>query len=94
MTERHRELFLREAQGTVHWSKVPHHTQQALLKYLEHHILPGDFLRAVLQNNLTEAVLFADKQNQEALQDIIRVLYNYAPSPSWGSETAVREWIT
>ena len=54
-------------------------------RYLEHGIRPGDFLTAVLCNDLKEACGRADFTNRYLLFDIVNWLYNEAPLGSWGS---------
>lgn len=72
---------------------IPEHMHGALKRYIDDGILPGGFLSAVLQNNLKEAVGRADHLNMDKLPDYIRFLYNFAPSPCWGSEEKVSAWI-
>lgn len=54
---------------------------------------PGGFTRAVLENNLIEAVGAADPYSLHALHDICKVLYNELPSSIWGSPEKVRAHI-
>jgi hypothetical protein len=56
------------------------------------HPFVGDFLRAVLSNNLMEAMGRADGYNVRTLPAICAYVYNELPSPSHGSPEAVREW--
>ena len=44
----------------INTSLVPKTLIDSLERYVEHHIKPGSFLRAVLENNLVEAVSRAD----------------------------------
>jgi len=53
----------------------------------------GDFLTAVLHNNLTEAVARADDENIKNLPAFVGYLYNEAPSLCWGSKERVAEWL-
>jgi len=72
---------------------IPRHTQEALDRYVQCHIPPGDFLKAVLSNNLKEAFARADDMNTEAMGDIVKYMYNNIPSACWGSKEALEEWI-
>lgn len=72
---------------------IPSHMHGGLYRYLVSGIEPGDFLMAVLENNLREAVGRADHINQPKLPDYIRYLYNYAPSKCWGSPEKVAAWV-
>jgi hypothetical protein len=73
--------------------KLPTHTESSLESYILQGIPTGGFLQAVLSNNLREAVSRADDQNQRALVNIVKFLYNHAPSACWGSEGYYRDWI-
>lgn len=73
--------------------QIPAHTKMALNNYVENKYSPGGFLWAVLSNDLFGAVGLADKQNREALSEIVSYVYNYLPSNSWGSEEKVRAWL-
>ena len=75
-------------------AKVPAHTLPGLRLYVEQHIEPGSFLRAVLENNLREAFGRADHINRYALFDIVAYCYNEIPSECWGSPEKVEEWLT
>lgn len=52
----------------------------------------GDFLRAVLSNDLTEAMGRADAYNRITLPAIVGLCYNELPSECWGSAEKVRVW--
>jgi hypothetical protein len=54
-------------------------------------IMPGGFLTAVLENNLSEAFGRADMHNSRILKEIVGYVYNRLPSKSWGSREKVRE---
>jgi hypothetical protein len=56
------------------------------------HPYVGDFLRAVLENNLTEAFGRADDGNARTLHAIVAYVYNELPSPSHGSPEKVKAW--
>lgn len=73
--------------------RIPKHCREGLLDYLRHGIMPGTFLRAVLENNLWKAVIHADDTNRGALVEYVLLLNYYAPSDAWGSPIAVKEWI-
>jgi hypothetical protein len=66
--------------------KIPAHTLGSLQRYVEHKLFPGGFLAAVLCNDLFGAVEHADSENQAALADIVKFVYNRMPNNSWGSK--------
>lgn len=72
---------------------IPEHMHGGLKRYIENGIEPGSFLMAVLENNLKEAFGCADHINAQKIGDYVRYLYNYSPSPCWGSPEKVAQWI-
>lgn len=50
-------------------------------------------MRAVLENNLTEAFGRADMDNREAMFDIVQYCYNELPFVCWGSKEKVSKWL-
>ncbi len=65
----------------------------ALERYLNHGIMPGSFMTAVLENNLMEACGRADHENIRNLPNIVGYIYNHIPSSSWGSKEKVNEFL-
>jgi hypothetical protein len=72
---------------------VPEGTWEALRRYLIHGIRPGQFLQAVLSNNLIGAIARGDVKNLEGLVVLVRYLVHHAPAQAWGSPEAVAAWI-
>lgn len=66
---------------------------EALERYVQDRIPVGDFLRAVLENNLTEAIGRADDGNLQNIQAYAAWLHNEAPSDCWGSKEKVAKWL-
>ena len=52
-----------------------------------------DFLKAVLENKLTESFAKADDDNIKDMFEIVNYCYWNIPSISWGSPQAVKDWI-
>ena len=65
-----------------------------LLRYLDDHLPVGDFLQAVIANDLREAVFRADDENIELIPVYVMFLHLEAPASSWGSHEAYDEWIS
>lgn len=65
----------------------------SLQLYVKQGVMPGDFLTAVLENNLSEACGRADLTNQRRLIVIVRYVYNRIPSAAWGSPAKVTKWV-
>lgn len=66
---------------------------ESLNRYVEKGIHPGDFLKAVLENNLMEAVGRADHINIRRLPEICKYVYNNIPSLCHGSLEKVEKWV-
>jgi hypothetical protein len=85
-TERAIELTLEE-------ERVPWHDHDSLIQYVLRGRPVGDFLQAVIENNLTEAFGRADEENRRCLFEICAWLYNWMPSNAWGSPAKYSAWI-
>lgn len=77
----------------IDYSTLPEHMQDGMRLYIESGINPGSFLRAVLENNLMEALGRADHINRHALFEYGSFLYNEAPPNCFGSPENVAAWI-
>jgi hypothetical protein len=75
------------------WSKIPEHCREGLKEYLVGGIPVGSFLRAVICNDLADACGRADDINRHHLFNYVQFLYQYAPSPAWGSPEAYNDWV-
>ena len=73
--------------------EIPQHMHDSLIRYFDDRIAPGDFLSAVIDNDLKEAFGRADDINQHCLFAYMKWFYNEAPSGSWGYAGAVKDWI-
>jgi hypothetical protein len=71
---------------------IPPHMMEALQRYIEKHEEVGDFLRAVISNDLCDACSRADDENIAQLPAFVGYLYNKAPQGCWGSKEAYRNW--
>ena len=72
---------------------IPDHMHKAIRAYVLDGRRPGDFLQAVLQNNLMDAVTRADDENLPALRAWAMLLYNFTPEACWGSAERVDAWV-
>lgn len=72
---------------------IPGYMQDGIIAYYEEGRPPGDFLCAVINNDLRDAVGRADNTNLHLLHNYIMWFYNHAPSGTWGFEGAVGEWV-
>ena len=74
------------------YGTYPGETVDGTKRWIEDGILPGDFLQAVIRNDLTEACARADQYNIILLPEIVAWWYGEAPAASWGSPGRVKEW--
>lgn len=65
----------------------------ALDEYARDHVRRGDFLWAVLSNDLSSAVARADLENLVTLPAIVSYVYNELPGPCWGSQEKYTAWV-
>ena len=74
------------------YSAIPPRTLEAIDCYVSERVAVGDFLTAVLENNLSGAMNAADDENMAALEMIVRYCYNHIPAGCWGSPEKVAAW--
>ncbi len=71
---------------------APVHVLDGINRYVERGIAPGDFARAVLANDLTEAVGLADDASLGGLVDVVAYVRWEIPARCHGSWDRVWEW--
>lgn len=76
------------------YDTLPAHMRTGASNYLEYGLPPGDFLRAVLENDFAQAWARADEINTACMRDWAMWLWNYVPSAAWGSRNKVEAWMT
>lgn len=74
-------------------SMIPRAPKAGIDRYVDHGVPTGSFLRAVLSNDLFEAVTRADLDNQLALVDICAYIRHYTPATCHGSPEEVEAWL-
>jgi hypothetical protein len=72
---------------------VPDHMAHGIWLYFSQRREAGDFLMAVIRNDLKEACRKADSWNQSKLFNFVSLFYNEAPSFNWGHEGKVKDWF-
>lgn len=72
---------------------IPGHCQAGLLDYIMKGQETGDFLYAILTNDLRRSCERADEINKHAIFNYVQFLYSYAPARCWGDKMAVQDWI-
>lgn len=71
---------------------LPRAVFRALIVYVKAGRLPGEFLQAVLRNDLFAAASRADAVSKAMLPDLCLFIYNECPAPCWGSPGHVYTW--
>jgi len=64
-----------------------------LRRYINTGIKPGQFVQAILENNLVDACSYADIRARRRIYEYVCWLCNNAPEECWGSERAVYDWL-
>ena len=75
------------------YSKLPKRLRGGIQRYIDRGIPPGDFLTAVIQNNLKESVGRADDDMIKELPAIVGWFYWEAPAICWGSKENMKKWM-
>lgn len=68
-------------------------TMKSLEMYVNHGYHPGDFLTCVIENNVDEALRYADPTRKDNLSDIVEMVKEVVPSKYRGSKDAVGQCI-
>jgi hypothetical protein len=74
------------------YEAIPSHMQEAILSYVKNGRLTGDFLQAIVSNDLFKAVGHADMKNLPLIPLYVQWFFNRAPMGCIGSAEAVRLW--
>lgn len=75
------------------YDAIPDYMQVALIKYVNNGRPVGDFLTALMSNDLRGACGNADDTNLPLIPVYNAWLYNRAPGGCYGSPEKVRAWI-
>jgi hypothetical protein len=78
-------------ESDTEYQKLPERYREGMRRYIEEGIMPGSFLKAVLEDRLHDAVVTCDLLSQ--IRDIVLWVYNEAPGRCWGSPEKVRQWV-
>ena len=77
---------------TFNGESIPDHMIEGIVMYIEHGVIPGDFLQAVISNDLKGAARHADHANLPRLHVYAALLYNIFPASSQGSKEIMMSW--
>ena len=74
------------------WDSVPAHLRPGLEAHVRTGRPVGEFLTALLCNDLRDAVLRADEESLAALRGLLQFLSREMPGACWGSPERVTAW--
>lgn len=74
------------------YAVIPSHMMEAMNHYVRTGEVSSDFLKAVITNNLKNAIAHADDHSVAILRNYVRWFYNVAPMTSWGSPEKMADW--
>lgn len=72
---------------------IPEWMKYDIDNYVKKRVEPGQFLTAVLENNLFESVSRADPESLIHIADLCKYINNKIPSECWGSKDKVSSWL-
>ncbi len=72
---------------------IPLYIKNSLVLYVKTRRPTGGFLRSVLENNLSEAIIKADASSLANIKEIVLYILTDMPTPCWGSDKKVEEWL-
>lgn len=71
---------------------IPDELLEALSRYIKTGMKPGDFLQAILRNDLADTFRRADFFNVTNVEYVVAFLHKNAPATCWGSEEIIAKW--
>ncbi|MBC8184304.1 MAG: hypothetical protein ISR65_18525 [Bacteriovoracaceae bacterium] len=72
---------------------IPDYMRGNILDYIFDKRPVGEFLTAVICNDMKTAIGKADGNNLRNIQAYLYFFYNYAPALCWGSKEAMEAWL-
>ncbi len=72
---------------------IPDRMMDSIRRYVDSGVPPGDFLAAIICNDLSEAVGRADDENLGNIPAFVSYFYNEAPSRCWHSRGNMLAWM-
>jgi hypothetical protein len=72
---------------------IPDKMMPSIELYIKEGVPPGDFLTAIICNDLKEACGRADNENIRNLPAYAAFFYNNAPADCHGSKEIMKKWI-
>lgn len=78
---------------TWNWKWIPAHMHSGVKNWVKFGVPGGGFLSMMLEHDIYNAAGKADLENQAALMNWIRFMYNELPNGCHGSKEVVKEWF-
>lgn len=78
---------------TGEYENIPVDMQDGIKRYVIEKLRPGNFLSAIITNDLRGAVGHADAVNLPLISLYVRWFYNRAPAACHGSNRQMEEWL-
>lgn len=72
---------------------LPKRVHEGIHTYIDEHVRPGSFLRAVLANDLYTAVANADPESERCLPNIAKYVVNTVPRKARDTRKRVGKWM-
>ena len=72
---------------------IPERMMGGIERYINHGIATGDFLTAIICNDLKGAIGRADDENIQNIPAYVAYFYNEAPASCWGSPETMKAWM-
>jgi len=74
------------------YAAIPERVRGGIMRWVEEGVMPGQFLWAVIRNDLREAVWAADDENLPLIPLYVRWFYWHAPAACCGSVEKANQW--
>lgn len=72
---------------------LPDHMEESITGYVFEGRPVGNFLQALLKNNLQMTFAYADEQNRKRIHQWVQFIYNDVPADCWGDDERIKNWI-
>jgi len=78
-------VYYEKLRGRPEYKDIPQGVYDSMVRYVVNHLLPGSFLKAVIENDLMQAIAYADDDSLRSMRAISKFFWNHTPNDCWGS---------